>query len=115
MHFDLDQVRDNPYVPPVAITSFKVFNEAVPIGGEVLKQSISYVDSLILPYRDNVSSFEFAALSYVNSHRNRYRYRLENFDANWTELGSKGRRRLCGVSGALLDVTAVRLPDAGPI
>ena len=73
-----DQVRDNPYVPPVAITSFKVFNKAVPIGGEVLKQSISYVDSLILPYRDNVFSFEFAALSYVNSHRNRYRYRLEN-------------------------------------
>ena len=51
-----DQVRDNPYVPPVAITSFKVFNKAVPIGGEVLKQSISYVDSLILPYRDNVFS-----------------------------------------------------------
>ena len=86
-----DQVRDNPYVPPVAITSFKVFNKAVPIGGEVLKQSISYVDSLILPYRDNVFSFEFAALSYANSHRNRYRYRLENFDANWTEVGSKQR------------------------
>jgi signal transduction histidine kinase len=46
---------------------------------------------LILPYRDNVFSFEFAALSYVNSHRNRYRYRLENFDANWTEVGSKQR------------------------
>jgi signal transduction histidine kinase len=86
-----DQVRDNPYVPPVAITSFKVFNEAVPIGGEVLTQSIPYVDSLILPYRDNVFSFEFAALSYANSHRNRYRYRLEHFDANWTDVGSKQR------------------------
>ncbi len=86
-----DQVRDNPYVPPVAITSFKVFNEAVPIGGEVIKQAIPYVDSLTLPYRDNVFSFEFAALSYANSHRNRYRYRLENFDAHWTEVGSKQR------------------------
>jgi ligand-binding sensor domain-containing protein/signal transduction histidine kinase len=85
-----DQVRDNPYVPPMAITSFKVFNKTVPIG-EVLKQSIPYVDSLILPYRDNVFSFEFAALSYANSHRNRYRYRLENFDATWTEVGSKQR------------------------
>jgi ligand-binding sensor domain-containing protein/signal transduction histidine kinase len=86
-----DQVRDDPYVPPVAITSFKVFNKALPIGGEVLKQSIPYVDSLMLPYRDNVFSLEFAALSYANSHRNRYRYRLENFDASWTEVGSQQR------------------------
>jgi ligand-binding sensor domain-containing protein/signal transduction histidine kinase len=86
-----DQVRSNPYVPPVAITSFKLLNKAVPIGGQVLKQSIPYVDSLILSYKDNVISFEFAALSYANSHRNRYRYRLENFDPNWNDVGSKQR------------------------
>ena len=46
---------------------------------------------MILPYRDNVFSFEFAALSYANSHKNRYRYKLENFDRGWTEVGSKQR------------------------
>jgi ligand-binding sensor domain-containing protein/signal transduction histidine kinase len=86
-----DQIRDDPYVPPVVITSFRVFNKAIPIGGEVLAQSVPYVGSLTLPYRDNVFSLEFAALSYANSPRNRYRYRLDNFDANWTEVGSRQR------------------------
>ena len=57
----------------------------------VLKKAIPYVDSLTLPYRDNVFSFEFAALSYANSHKNRYRYKLENFEPGWNEVDSKQR------------------------
>ena len=87
-----ENVRDDPYVPPVVITSFKIFNKSVPIGPKsVLNKAISYVDSLTLPYRDNVFSFEFAALSYANSHKNRYRYRLEHFEPGWNEMGSKQR------------------------
>ena len=87
-----ENVRDNPYVPPVVITSFKIFNKPVPIGDKsVLKRAIPYVDSLALSYRDNIFSFEFAALSYANSHKNRYRYKLENFDSHWNEVGSKQR------------------------
>jgi len=87
-----ETIRDNPYVPPVVITSFKVFNKPVPIGARsVLTKAISYVDGLTLAYRDNVFSFEFAALSYANSHKNRYRYKLENFDFGWNEVGSKQR------------------------
>jgi ligand-binding sensor domain-containing protein/signal transduction histidine kinase len=87
-----ENIRNNPYVPPVAITSFKIKNKPVPIGAHsVLKKAIAYVDSLTLSYRDNVFSFEFAALSYANSHKNRYRYKLENFDPDWSEVGSKQR------------------------
>jgi signal transduction histidine kinase len=64
----------------------------VPIGPKsVLKKAIPYVDSLTLPYRDNVFSFEFAALSYANSHKNRYRYKLEHFEPGWNEVDSKRR------------------------
>ena len=87
-----ENVRDNPYVPPVVITSFKIFNKPVPIGGKsVLQESIPYVDSLTLSYRASVFSFEFAALSYANSHKNRYRYKLENLEPSWNEVGSKQR------------------------
>jgi ligand-binding sensor domain-containing protein/signal transduction histidine kinase len=87
-----ENVRDNPYVPPEVITSFKIFNKPVPIGAKsVLKKAIPYVDSLTLPYSDNVFSFEFAALSYANSQKNRYRYRLEGFEHGWNEVGSKQR------------------------
>ena len=87
-----EKVQNNPYVPPVALTSFRIFNKPVPIGGEsVLSSAVAYVDSLNLSYRDSVFSFEFAALSYANSHKNRYRYKLENFDPAWNEVGSQQR------------------------
>ncbi|MBV8675441.1 MAG: PAS domain-containing protein, partial [Acidobacteriaceae bacterium] len=87
-----ENVRDNPYVPPVVITSFKVFNRPVPINAEsLLKKAIPYADSLTLPYRDSVFSFEFAALSYADSQKNRYRYKLESFEPGWNEVGSKQR------------------------
>ena len=52
----------------------KISNRPVPIGTEsILKKAIRYADSITLSYRDNVFSFEFAALSYANSQKNRYR------------------------------------------
>jgi signal transduction histidine kinase len=74
------------------VTSFKIFNKAVPIGTQsVLKKAIPYVDSLTLSYRENIFSFEFAALSYANSQKNRYRYKLEGLEPSWNEVGSKQR------------------------
>jgi signal transduction histidine kinase/streptogramin lyase len=87
-----ENIRNNPYVPPVVITSFKIKNRRVPIrANSILKKAIPYVDSLDLSYHDNVFSFEFAALSYANSHKNRYRYKLDSFDSDWTEVGNKQR------------------------
>jgi signal transduction histidine kinase/streptogramin lyase len=87
-----ENVRDNPYVPPVVITSFKIFNKPVPIGPKsILKKAIPYIDSLTLSYRDSVFTFDFAALSYANSQKNRYRYKLEGLEPGWNEVGSKQR------------------------
>ena len=87
-----ENVRDDAYVPPVVITNFTIFNRPVRIGADsVLKKAIPYVESLTLPYANNVFSFEFAALSYANSQKNRYRYRLEGFDPDWNEVDSKHR------------------------
>jgi PAS domain S-box-containing protein len=85
-----EAIQDYPYVPPVVITRFKVFNKPVPIGARsVLTKAISYVDGLTLSYRDNVLSLEFAALSYANFQKNRYRYKLEPLESGWNEVDSK--------------------------
>ena len=87
-----ENVQDDSYVPPVVTTSFTLFNRPVPIGPEsLLTKAIPYVESLTLPHADNVFSFEFAALSYANPHKNRYRYRLEGFDPGWNEVDGKHR------------------------
>ena len=88
-----EDIRENPFVPPVVLTSFTISDETVPIGAESkLKKAIPYADSLTLSYRDNVFSFRFAALSYANSHKNRYRYRLEGSALGWNEVDSTQRR-----------------------
>ncbi|MBU1660270.1 MAG: histidine kinase, partial [Chloroflexi bacterium] len=87
-----EHIRDNPYVPPVVVTDFKIFNKPVPISADsVLQQAISSVNALTLSYSDNVFSFEFATLSYANSEKNRYRYKLDGLEPDWNEVGSKQR------------------------
>jgi signal transduction histidine kinase/ligand-binding sensor domain-containing protein len=90
--FPPEAVRDDPHVPPVVITSLKIANKPLAIAANsVLERAAPYVDSLTLSYRDNVFSFEFAALSYAHPQRNRYRYRLEDFEPDWNEVGSRQR------------------------
>ncbi|MBU0510817.1 MAG: response regulator, partial [Chloroflexi bacterium] len=87
-----ENIKDNPYVPPVVVTDFKIFNKPVPIGTDsVLQQAIPFVDSLTLSYQDDIFSFEFAALSYASSEKNRYRYKLEGLEPDWNEVGSNQR------------------------
>jgi signal transduction histidine kinase/ligand-binding sensor domain-containing protein len=90
--FFAEHISDNPFVPPLVLTSFKISNDPVSIhAGSVLQKAIPYVEGVTLSPRHNVFSFEFAALSYANSRKNRYRYRLEGFDPEWNEVGSTQR------------------------
>jgi PAS domain S-box-containing protein len=88
-----DQLRDNPYVPPVVLTNFQIFNQAVPIGGKdsPLRQVIQETDKITLSYQQSVFSFEFAALNYRAPRKNQYAYKLEGFDEDWNYVGSDRR------------------------
>ncbi len=73
------------YVPPIVVTSFKIFDQEVDLG-----RSSSYLEEIELGYADNFFSFEFAALSFTHPGKNQYAYMLEGFDDSWIE---SGRRR----------------------
>ncbi|MBW3568179.1 MAG: hypothetical protein KY410_09545, partial [Proteobacteria bacterium] len=66
--------------PGVAITKFFRFNEET-----ALDRPISALDRLALSWRDSVIGFEFAVFDYAAPTKNRFRYRLEGFDAQWLE------------------------------
>jgi ligand-binding sensor domain-containing protein/signal transduction histidine kinase len=83
---------DDPYIPPVVLTDFQLFNKPVSIGEKSpLKQSISFTHSLVLSHPQNIFSFEFAALSYSDPEQVRYRYRLEGLETGWNEVNSRHR------------------------
>ncbi len=78
------RVKPNPYIPPVAITAFKTFNQPV-----TFDKSVSEIDEIKIYSRDNFISFEFAALNYRNPEKNRYAYKLEGFDEQWVRAGTR--------------------------
>ncbi len=94
--FDPENIPTNTYDPPIVLSSFNVFDKAVSknekVNDKVLYESpLSYVQELELGYEENVFSFEFSAMDFAVPQRNRYRYMLENFDADWIEVGASQR------------------------
>lgn len=90
--FSPDNVTDNPYIPPLVLTDFTLFNKPVHIGADSpLSQPIDETESLTLSYRDYIFSFEFAALSYAAPEKNRYKYKLEGLEKTWNNVDSTRR------------------------
>jgi sugar lactone lactonase YvrE len=81
-----ENIEDNPYVPPVVITSFSKLNEEVE-----LHKPFSEIEGLTLSHKDYVFSFEFAALDFTAPEKNMYAYRMEGLDEDWVHTNSKKR------------------------
>ena len=87
-----EQITNNPYRPPVILTDFQLFNQSVAIGKDsILQRAIWDTEHIKLNYDQDVFSLSFAALSYAAPEENRYRYKLEGFDANWNEVDARRR------------------------
>ncbi len=75
---------DNTHVPPVQLTSFRVFDEEYKND-----KLLAEVESVVLSHRQNFISFEFAALDYTDPEKNEYMYRLSGFDRDWIYSGNR--------------------------
>ncbi len=86
-----DSLKDNNFIPPVYITGMQIFNKPVIAGAKnsPLENDISETRSINLSYKQSVFTFEFAALNYTAPEKNKYAYKLENFDPDWNYVGNK--------------------------
>lgn len=89
-----DSVRVNSFIPPIVLTGVRRFGEEVQ-----LQRDISLLDTLVVSYKDNVFSLEFAALSFVQSDENRFKYTLEGFDTKWMSAGKRLEARYTNLPG----------------
>jgi signal transduction histidine kinase/ligand-binding sensor domain-containing protein/CheY-like chemotaxis protein len=91
--FHPDSLRLNPFVPPVYLTDFQIFNKSVPIGpeGSMLPQSLDETREITVSHDQSVLSFEFAALNFTLPVNNQYAYRMEGFDPDWNYVGNRRR------------------------
>jgi ligand-binding sensor domain-containing protein/signal transduction histidine kinase len=89
--FNPDSLPENRNIPPVILTGFELFNKPVIIGAKnsVSQKSLLETKEIILSYDQSVFTFEFAALDYTFPEKNQYAYKLEGFDKDWNNVGTK--------------------------
>jgi signal transduction histidine kinase/ligand-binding sensor domain-containing protein/DNA-binding response OmpR family regulator len=95
--FNPANIKNNTNPPRVILTGLQVFNENVEAGDNinkhiVLTKAIAETDVITLSYDDNIFSLEFAALSYINTEKNKYAYKLEGFNDNWLFTNGSARK-----------------------
>ncbi|MBL7890148.1 MAG: SpoIIE family protein phosphatase [Bacteroidia bacterium] len=79
-----ENIIDNQNIPTVRITSYKRF------GSEVEMDTLIYDKKYIeLSWRQNFFSFEFVALDYQMPGKNKYSFKLEGVDENWSPASTQ--------------------------
>ncbi|MFW6328118.1 MAG: ligand-binding sensor domain-containing protein, partial [Bacteroidota bacterium] len=92
-YFDPAKIEINRQVSPIEFTKFKIYNQEVKTlqkvnGDVVLNKSINSNPSIQLSYKQNQFTIEFAALNFISSNRNKYKYKLDGYDSDWISLGN---------------------------
>lgn len=77
-------VKENNLIPDLYFTDFKIFNKKVK-----LDTSIQFKKNIILNYYENSFSFDFTGLNFINADKNQFAYRMEGFNNNWINIGTK--------------------------
>jgi len=78
--FRSSSINLNKDVPPVYINQMQVLDKTFPV----------YKDTVIhLKYNENYISFDYVALNYTQSFKNRYAYILEGLNKKWIDAGDR--------------------------
>lgn len=92
--FSPKEIKNNPIPPPVVLTSIMQDGKALnpDITAETLRE-------ITLVWPQDSFEFEFAALAYGQPSKNQYSYKLENFDADWNNIGYNRTGRYTNLPG----------------
>ncbi|MFT5820737.1 MAG: signal transduction histidine kinase/ligand-binding sensor domain-containing protein [Crocinitomix sp.] len=82
-----DKIKQNDYEPRTIITEININNK--PIDFEGIDAPVYKLEHIELNHDDRIISFTLAGLDYTNAKKNQYAYKLEGFDEDWQNLGTK--------------------------
>lgn len=92
LSFYPDEIQIDTTQPVILITGFKLFNKTItPGNGSVLEKSLFDIKEIILSAHQNFIGFEFAAQSFVDFQKSKFKYRLLGSDQDWTETDASKR------------------------
>ncbi len=89
-----ERMKINRRIPPVVITNFKIFDQQAP-----LMRDGDRLQPIHLSYKENMITFDFAALNFTNARLNQYAYKLEGFNEDWIHSGNKQSATFTNLDG----------------
>ena len=92
--FHPDSLKTNDSVPSIVITQLRLFNKPVKVDtlkNAILTKTIAYTKLIELKHNQNDLSFEFAALDYNQTFKNKYAYKMEGYQLDWVVTDAKNR------------------------
>lgn len=95
--FSPSSLPQNTNKPALVLTGLQLFNRPVEVNEKVRKRvilpaSLSEIKEIVLKYNENDFSIDFAALNFINTDKNRYAYKLKDFNEDWLTTDGKTRR-----------------------
>lgn len=81
-----ENVLDSRPAPQVRMTNILKLNEPM-----VFESALSQVNNLEFKHDDQIISFEYVGLDYIDPSSTKYRYRLQGFDNQWINAGALNR------------------------
>jgi len=89
-----EQILNPIAFSPVVVTSLQIFNKPLTIAKDSndpspLKKDIADTRSLVLSYKQSFVTLEYASLDFGSPDKKEYAYKLENFDSDWNNVGSR--------------------------
>lgn len=81
-------IQDNPQPPEVYISEIKINHQKTELSEESVGSSSApeHISNLNLSHKQNSLSFRFVTNNFIKSSKNRYKYRLLNYQDNWVEI-----------------------------
>jgi len=83
-YFVPEQIDEKQFIPPVKITSFKLFDNETQLDTSILLKK-----QIKLSYRENFLSFEFVSLDYSDPQKNMYSFMMEGLDKTWSKPSNR--------------------------
>ena len=92
--FHPDSLKEYHFDPPLVLTKFSLFNKEITLDGPdnevtTVQQAGGGLEDITLPYDHSVLTFDFASLNYTLADRKHYAYRLQGFEQDWNDIGTR--------------------------
>ncbi len=83
-YFDPSDIHEVYPAPTLGFTDLLVLNKP-----GFIKENISYMNELVLDYKDYFFSVQFAAFDFFEPSENHFSYKMEGLDKDWIDIGGQ--------------------------